>query len=109
MTRLDSANVNAIDDMFIQHARNCAIHMNLADGVGTLGSIFECIGFESWDHDLVSDTVVVVFTTAILCKVILVNECLALVSKMLQVDNDWNGQEHVLLKHQLPGETPWVL
>ena len=90
-TRLDSTDVNAIDDMFIQHVRNCAIHMNLADGTRTLGLIFECIGFEGWDHCLVSVTAVVVLTTAILGKIVLINECLALVLEMLWIDDDWNG------------------
>ena len=89
MMGFDLSNVNAIDDMFIQHVQNCAIHMNLADGMQALGAVLQSIGFECWDHDLVSNTAVVVFMTTILGKIVLINEHLALVSKVLQIDNDW--------------------
>ena len=39
MMRLDSANVDSIDDMFIEHTRDSSIDMNLANGVWSLGSI----------------------------------------------------------------------
>ena len=99
MAGFDSANVDPVDDMVIKHAGHSSICMNLADGVGTLGWVFECIGFEGKCHHLVSDTTVVVFTTTILCKIVLIDECLALVLEMLWIDNDWNGQEHVTPKH----------
>ena len=98
MTRLDSANVNAIDDMFIQHARNCAVHTNLADGAGTFGLIFQCIRFEGQDHDLVADTAVVNLATPIFSKVVFVNEHLLFVLQILQIDSNRNRQKHVSLK-----------
>ena len=59
-TRLDSADVDLVNDMFIQHVQCGAIHMNLADGAGNLGLIVHSIGFEGWDHDLNSKTMVVI-------------------------------------------------
>ena len=64
--------------------------MDLAGDVWTLCAIIHRIGLVSWDHNLVSNAAVVVFTMMVFNKVILVNKHLSFVSKMLQIDNDWN-------------------
>ena len=80
--------------------------MNLTDHMGTLGSSFKSVWFANKDHNLVSNSVVVIASLAILSQVVLISERLALSSETLQMDNDWDGQEHVALEDCTPwGET----
>ena len=83
VTGFDSSNVNAIDDFFIEHARDGSVDMNLTDSVGAFSTIIHGIGLECWDHNLVSNTTVVVSATAVFCEIILINEHLAFVSEVL--------------------------
>ena len=39
--------------------------MDLADGVGAFGLVIHCIGFASWDHDLISKTAVVILAMVV--------------------------------------------
>ena len=101
--RFDSANVDLINNVVVEHVRDCAIHMNLADGTGTLGLVFQCIRCERWDRDLVSNTVVVVTTPFVLAQVVLMDQSLSLFSESLQVCHNRDRQEYVSLEH----ETSW--
>ena len=62
--------------------------MNLTDCVWAFSSILEGMRLVSNDHNLVSNTVVVIFSSAVFAEVILIDECLSLFLKHLKVDND---------------------
>ena len=85
MAGLDSPNVDSINDTFInKHVRHSSIHMNLADGVGTLGLIIHCIRLVSWDHHLISNTTIVILAWLfVLTQVILIDQRLLLFSEAL--------------------------
>ena len=95
----DAADVDPVNDMLIEHVRDCAIGMNLADCVRTLGLVFQCIGLEGWDHDLVSHTTIMITTPFVFAQVVLVDQGLSLFSESLQVHHNRDGWEHVPLEH----------
>ena len=98
MTRLDASDINAIDNMVIKHVRDHSIHMKLADGVGTFCSIVHGIWLEGQDHDLTSNTVVVITLTFVFTQIVLINQCLSFCSQVMQVHHNRGGQKHISLK-----------
>ena len=95
---LDSANVDPVDGMVIEHVGCGSIHMNMADGVRALGTVFQSIGFECQDHDLVSCATVVISTSPVLSQIVLINQSLSFCMKVLQICNNMDGWEHVSLE-----------
>ena len=46
MTRLDSSDVDSIDDVLVEHTRDCAVDVDLADCVWALCAIIHGVGLE---------------------------------------------------------------
>ena len=99
-TRLDSANVDSINGMFIKHMGDSSIDMNLADGTGIFGSIIHCIGLASQDHHLVSNTVTRLFLSMRTCH--LFQRCCKLAMTGM-------GESMSLWNATLPGNNSHVL
>ena len=71
--RLDSANVDSIIDIFIEHMRNSSIDMNLVNGMWSLGAIFHCIRLVSQCHHLITDIAIVIFSSFVFTEFVLVD------------------------------------
>ena len=69
----DTADVNPVNNMLAEHMRNSSIHMCLTGGAWTLCAIVHGIRLECQDHDLVSNTVVVIASTFDFTQIVLVN------------------------------------
>ena len=100
MMRLDSANVDLINDVVAEHVRHSSVHMDLTHSAWAFCSGIHGIRLECWNHNLVSCNAVMVSSTLVFSQVILIDQGLSFRTKILWACNDWNWQEHVSLKCQ---------
>ena len=67
---VQSSDVDLINDLPIQHARECPIDMNLTDSAWSSGSIFKGIRFARQGWDSIACIAITMFPLSVLLKIL---------------------------------------
>ena len=98
MIRLDTSEINPFNDMLIAKERYSTIGVDLSDGKWANCSGTKRISLVVEDHDLITNVVVMVFTTLVFSERILINNRLAFGSEEFDISDDRNWKEHITME-----------